>query len=199
MIVNGKVYIASFSNKLQVYGLLPNAAPPTPANVVAYGQDSAVSLYWDDAPRTSTYNILRSVTSGGPYTTLTTGVVAHSYTDTPAANGTKYYYRVVAVNPYGTAQSAEVNAVPNTAVVGSGDGLFASYYSGGNGDWTSETGTPFLTRVDATVNFSVDNGTLAFNPTAFPTGVPHDNYTGVWTGKFLAPYTGPYSVPDQYR
>ena len=116
VIVNGKVYIASFSNKLQVYGLLPNTPPPTPVSVAAYGQNALVTARWDDAPRTSSYNILRSTTLGGPYTTLATGLIAHSYNDTNVTNGVTYYYRIVSVGPFGTAQSSEVSAVPGNVV-----------------------------------------------------------------------------------
>ena len=38
----------------------------------------------------------------------------------------------------------------------------------------------------------MDDGTQPFAPTAFPAGVPHDNFTTVWTGQFQAPYTGSY-------
>ena len=192
IIVAGKVYAASFNHLLHVYGILPAQAPPAPTNPAALGTSGLVTLAWDNMPRTASYNLLRSTTAGGPYTAIATGLAAHSYNDTTVVNGTKYYYRVVSVNAYGTAQSAEVGATPNAPAPSNGDGLLANYYPGNNPDWSPEAGTVFLNRIDGVINFNVDNGNVAYNPTAWPAGVPHDNYTAVWTGQFLAPYTGSY-------
>jgi hypothetical protein len=60
----------------------------------------------------SSYNVLRSTTSGAE-TTLSTGVSGTSFTDTTVSNGTTYYYKVTAVNSAGPgAASNEVSATP---------------------------------------------------------------------------------------
>ena len=55
-----------------------------------------VSLVWNAFIDATSYNIKSSPTSGGPYTTIASGVIGTSYTDTVAV-GMKYYYVVSAV------------------------------------------------------------------------------------------------------
>ena len=45
------------------------------------------------------YTIKRATTSGGPYTTIATGVIGSAYNDTTAVGSDPYYYVVTAVNP----------------------------------------------------------------------------------------------------
>jgi cellulose 1,4-beta-cellobiosidase len=49
--------------------------------------------------RATSYNVARA-TATSQYTTLRTGVTGTSYTDTSVANGTTYYYRIIAVNSF---------------------------------------------------------------------------------------------------
>jgi hypothetical protein len=63
------------------------------------------------------YNVYRGTASGSETLLGSTGVV-NAYTDTTAANGTTYYYKVAAVNATGTGQlSNEVTATPSSANV----------------------------------------------------------------------------------
>jgi hypothetical protein len=83
-----------------------------PANVNASAGDSQVVLNWDAATNASSYNILRSLTSGGPYTQIT-NVPATTFTDTVLANGVMYYYVVRAANAVGASpNSIQVSARP---------------------------------------------------------------------------------------
>jgi hypothetical protein len=77
-----------------------------------------VSLAWTASTPVSagTYNVLRSTTSGGPYTTVQTGISGVAYTDTGLTNGTEYYYVVTGTNDTGTsAQSGQASATPSIA------------------------------------------------------------------------------------
>ena len=75
--------------------------------------DSQVSLTWNTSAGAESYNVHRFTSSGGPYTTIATGVTANSYTDTGLTNDTTYYYVVSAVNFYGeSADSNEADATP---------------------------------------------------------------------------------------
>jgi hypothetical protein len=91
--------------------------PGAPAGLVATRGNGQVSLSW--GPPVSTggspvtgYDVYMSTASGSRGTELTT-VTATTYTATGLSNGTKYYFRVIAVNALGQGPaSAQVSAVP---------------------------------------------------------------------------------------
>src|SRR5207249_3816390 len=71
----------------------PNSVPTPPTGLTAYPGDSYVSLTWTGNGCASSYNVYRSTTSGGPYTSVGSTTVT-SFFDNSAANGTTYYYVV---------------------------------------------------------------------------------------------------------
>jgi fibronectin type 3 domain-containing protein len=73
----------------------------TPGGLTGQSGDAQIELSWSAAAGAATYNVYRSTTStgGAEGDPLATDVSQASYTDTAAENGTKYYYRVTAVNP----------------------------------------------------------------------------------------------------
>ncbi|MBF0503706.1 MAG: fibronectin type III domain-containing protein [Candidatus Omnitrophica bacterium] len=88
--------------------------PLAPTGVNAASGNKQVTLTWNANGATS-YNVKRSPTSGGSYSTVSTpgAVTTPSYTDTNLTNGTTYYYVVSAVNGTGEgANSFEVSAAP---------------------------------------------------------------------------------------
>jgi len=98
---------------------LTGYVPPAPAGVAAYPGNNAVLLSWPAVPGATSYNILRSTTSGSGYTSLTanvTGPVCGSgpanstYTDASAANGSTYFYVVQSVNPVGASGNSTQGA-----------------------------------------------------------------------------------------
>jgi fibronectin type 3 domain-containing protein len=92
---------------------IPFAAP---SGLEGTSQDSEVALSWDAAAGADTYSVYRSTSStdGAEGEPLATGVAETSYSDSTAENGTKYYYRVTAVNPNGAESdaSSEVEKTP---------------------------------------------------------------------------------------
>ncbi len=89
----------------------PPPFPPVPPNIVSitatYGQ---VTLAWTPVVGATSYNVKRSITSGGPYGNIA-NVTTTNYTDTTVFNGNTYYYVVSALNAGGeSANSAEVSA-----------------------------------------------------------------------------------------
>jgi len=91
----------------------PPPAPSAPTGLTATPGDGRVALTWTASSGAASYNVKRSAASGGPYTTIATGVSTTSYTDTTVANGTTYYYVISAVNAAGESpDSSEVSATP---------------------------------------------------------------------------------------
>ena len=89
--------------------LLPPAAP---TSLTATGGTGQVALKWAPVPSVTGYNVKRSLSNGGPYTNVISGVATTNYTDTGLASGTTYYYVVsaVAVGCNESTNSAQVSA-----------------------------------------------------------------------------------------
>jgi fibronectin type 3 domain-containing protein len=91
-------------------------SPSQPTGLTAASGDASVSLNWNSVAAATSYNIKRSLTSGGPYTTIAAGVTSTNYADTGLTNGTRYYYVVSAVNIFSEgSNSSQVYATPNIA------------------------------------------------------------------------------------
>jgi hypothetical protein len=93
-----------------------------PTNLTATASDSKVTLSWTAVDGTAGYNVKRSTTAGGPYTTIATNVTGTSYVDNTVTNGTTYYYVVTAVDGTGN-ESANSNEASATPQAPSGHGL----------------------------------------------------------------------------
>ncbi|MFN7963831.1 MAG: fibronectin type III domain-containing protein [Thermoanaerobaculia bacterium] len=76
-------------------GCTPPAAP-TGLTATAAGQ-TQVNLSWTASAGATSYSVLRSTTSGGPYTSVGTAT-GTSFSDTSASCGTTYFYVVTASN-----------------------------------------------------------------------------------------------------
>jgi hypothetical protein len=101
------------ANSSQVSATL--AVPPRPTNVTATAGTGQVALSWSASSGATSYNVKRSTTNGGPYTTIASPTMT-SYTNTGLTNGTTYYYVVSAVNTVGeSANSSQVSATPTAS------------------------------------------------------------------------------------
>jgi hypothetical protein len=78
--------------------------PAAPAAVWASGSNKAITVRWLPSFGATSYDVLRSTTSGSGYTTIASNIAADkaSYMDTTPAAGTTYYYVVRAKNSAGT-------------------------------------------------------------------------------------------------
>jgi hypothetical protein len=84
----------------------------TASGLAATPGNAQVALTWTPAMNATSYNVGRSATSGGPYTTIAS-VSAANYTDTNVVNGLTYFYVVTAVSGGGAApNSNEASAMP---------------------------------------------------------------------------------------
>ncbi|MES2987734.1 MAG: peptidoglycan DD-metalloendopeptidase family protein [Pseudomonadota bacterium] len=99
---------------------VPTTAPTAPAAFLAVARDSAAALSWDASPGAATYAVSRSTSSGGPYTTIASGLASTTYTDGGLANGTIYFYVVSASNVAGVSPNATQARVTPVSTAASG-------------------------------------------------------------------------------
>jgi hypothetical protein len=120
-----------------------------PAGLTATSGNSSVTLQWNVFAGAASYNVKRSLTSGGPYT-LIANVTGTSFTDTNVTNNGTYYYVLSMI--YGGSESPDSAVVTATPSVGYGaaDGLVAYW------PFNASTGT---LAVDASGN--TNTATLA--------------------------------------
>jgi acid phosphatase type 7 len=113
-------FVNSSGGVQDYFTMIKSGAPTPPApptGLTANAGDAQVVLNWSASSGATSYNVKRSTTPGGPYTTIAPNISTTSFTDSTVANGITYYYVVSAANAEGeSADSAEVNATPNAPV-----------------------------------------------------------------------------------
>jgi hypothetical protein len=97
--------------------LIGEWVPLAPTKIYPVPADSGKAwLSWAPSATATTYNVKRSTTNGGPYTTIATGVTSPiEYCDTTVTNGTTYYYVVSGVNSLGEGSNSPQMTVTPTA------------------------------------------------------------------------------------
>jgi len=136
---------SGLNNNMSSCRITAGVLPGVPSGLAATPGYTQVSLSWNTSANAASYNLKRSSTSGGPYTTIA-GSTGTSFVDTGLANGTTYYYVVSARNITGeSANSAEVSATPFITPVTltpgpATDGQFSFSYPGDQ-SWVIETST----------------------------------------------------------
>jgi fibronectin type 3 domain-containing protein len=105
---------APVSTTPQIPPAPPTLQSATPSNNT-FGQPDfsfAVTLQWAASSGATSYDVLRSETSGGGYAVVASGVTATSYTDTSVYAASTFYYVVRAVNAAGarSGYSAQLSA-----------------------------------------------------------------------------------------
>ena len=133
------------------------AKPASPAGLAATAGNSQVSLNWN-AIAGATYNLKRSLASGGPFTTIASGLTSTNSINSGLTNGVTYYY-VVSATHLGceSTNTAFVSATPVCTPP-------SAPTAGNNGPlWTGMTLNLTATTVPgATYNWTGPNG---FNST----------------------------------
>ena len=153
----------------------PACAPPSkPTDLVATPGDAQIVLTWTASTGGAiSYQVLRSTTAGGSYTSIAT-TTSVGFTDINVTNGAIYYYVVNASNGFcSSANSAEASATPvctppsvptiETATPGNGQVTLS---------WTASTG--------GAVSYAVSRGTVgggAYSGIANPTGTTYADLT----------------------
>src|SRR5205823_2530206 len=110
--------LAAGAGRVNIYHALQAAGggtisvPAAPTGLTAAAGDSTVTLNWGASQGAASYNVKRSLTSGGPYNQIG-NVASASSSDSGLQNGTAYYYVVTAVNSAGqSGNSNEATATP---------------------------------------------------------------------------------------
>jgi hypothetical protein len=135
---NGALNTSTFSNVRITGGDggAPAVTPDAPSAFLAAGGENVVALRWQPSLRATSYTIKRATTSGGPYSTVASGVTASSYTDKTVTNGIPYYYVVTAVNSAGSSSdSSQDTATPVSPMVNVAFGGTASSSAIGVPSW----------------------------------------------------------------
>ncbi|UJF35573.1 pectinesterase family protein [Paenibacillus hexagrammi] len=107
-------------------------APAVPTDVSGIANDGSVELTWSAAAGAIQYSVMRSTVSGGPYTTIESGLTTTSFIDTAIVNGTTYYYVISASNTSGESTASEevaLNPAMVITVAQNGTGDFSSIKS----------------------------------------------------------------------
>jgi hypothetical protein len=94
--------------------------PPAPTGLTAAANTAQVGLGWSASPGATSYNVKRSLASGGPYTMIATILASTNYNDTAITNGASYYYLITAVNANGESPPSHQAAavIPLPALLG---------------------------------------------------------------------------------
>jgi fibronectin type 3 domain-containing protein len=120
--------VSAFSSTASATPTLP-PPPAPPATLTANAGNASVALAWSSVTGAASYRVYRQNADGTwPTTALATvSSTAASYTDTTVTNGTKYTYRVTAVDTYGqqSLASPTASATP-LAAPGAPTGLTAT-------------------------------------------------------------------------
>jgi fibronectin type 3 domain-containing protein len=133
IVVSGKTF--SWNNFSNVFGTItvpvPLLAGPTGLTAKATSSSQA-QLAWNTLTNATSYNVKRSLTSGGPYTTIASGAAPTNHTDNAAFISVEYYYVVSAiVGGSETTNSAEV-ALRHPKLTGTIIGTPGSWNNSGN-------------------------------------------------------------------
>ncbi len=199
---------------------LTTSTPPAPAGLTATGTTGSVFLVWNPSVSATSYNILRSVTSGTGFASLVS-VSGTTYTDAAVTNGTSYYYVVNAVNSIGASpNSAQANATPLSLLQGWRLANFGTISNSGSAADTASpandgicnllkyaTGIAPLKRATsvAGLGLSATNNslTLTFNRIADPAitysvlaSTDLTNWQSIWTSSGSENVSGPVTVTD---
>ena len=116
---NSSLCAATFDNVTAPGWPISQNPVPTGLSAVAVSTGQ-INLVWNSFTNATSYNVKRSLTDGGPYTPIATGVTATNYPDSGLAGGTMYCYVVSAVvSGSATLNSAQAAAATVSPTLGS--------------------------------------------------------------------------------
>lgn len=92
---------SGWSNEVSASPQVPQV-PVAPTNLTAMAGRKKITLSWTGSPGATSYTVRRSMTSGGTYSVVASGVTGTTYTNSGLRTGATYYYVVAAVNAAGS-------------------------------------------------------------------------------------------------
>ncbi len=205
-IANGKVYLATFSNQLVVYGLNP---PPVisngqPMGALPLGTTQATLSLNTDVNATCRY----STTSGVSYASMpnvfaTTGGTSHSTTLNGLANGQIYNYYCRCSNMVGNVDTSDYIISFGVGVAPQKSGLVAAYsFDEGTGttvaDASGNSNTGTLTTGPAWSTQGKYGKALSFNGSGLVT-ISDSNTLDLTTGMTLEAWVYPTTTSSQWK
>jgi len=147
---------------VEVSGGWGGTPPPTGLTAVGVAVNR-INLSWTASSNAVSYNVKRSLTSGGSYTLVTSGIAATNFSDSGLASGTPYYYVVSAVSSaLGEGDdSAEAGGATLTPTLLP---MADSYVeSGGNAGVNFGASTNLLVKNNVTAGTAIRNAYLLFD------------------------------------
>jgi autotransporter-associated beta strand protein len=154
-----------------------DVTPSTPTNLASsVVNTSNIKLTWTASANITSYSVKRSLTSGGPYTTIATGVTNSNYTDAGPTPEVNNYYVVTALA--GTLESSSSNEVFNkvppsipgkpVVVIGSTELDLSWQPASGAASYNVKRGTtmggPYTTIANVTATSYADMAVTSGNP-----------------------------------
>jgi LPXTG-motif cell wall-anchored protein len=104
-----------YLDNVQIY--VPSIVPAAPTGVQSTPGNTQIKLSWSAASGASSYNVKRSTSPDGPFTTVKSGVTDLMFSDSDLTNETTYYYVVSGVNSVGEGQdSTPVSVTPSSSI-----------------------------------------------------------------------------------
>jgi len=95
--------------------------PLAPTSLFATKDYCGVNLSWNSTGSATSYNVKRSTTNNGPYTTIASNVTDTGYADTGLSLNTTYYYVVSAVNASGESGNSTQASATTCGYLSSGN------------------------------------------------------------------------------
>ncbi len=93
-------------------------APDTPDGLSITGQsENSIVIGWETSERAETYNLVRDTSEAGSFSEKVYDGSANSFSDTGLTENTEYFYKVCAVNGFGTSDfSGIVSGITNPGI-----------------------------------------------------------------------------------
>lgn len=158
--------------------LTPPAAPSSLTATGMYGGQIILSWGAGAGAGATSYNLKRSLLSGGPYVTVATGVTAAGYTNSGLVFNATYYYVVSAVNASGESpNSSEAGSiVPVPTLVWKGN-INTSWDVNQTANWLfgGAPSTYFVDGAAVTFNDTATSGSVTLSAGVSPYSVTFSN------------------------